>query len=253
MAKYQSNQLVAHSAAVMFTDPATKELEARMPLLDSIRGQLIIKAGMFATLDDAGAPCAGYAKHGWSTPDRKALAKAVLKGQLIPVALPQQSARWTEGYIIAFADGDAQQFGCDLSQFGEHVGVMAITADALAQTLTGKALLTSEGSEDVARRPLTAIALADGLAALRSGFTKTVPAYINAQGVTVHPELKGVPAFPEGVIVHAGNTPVEKVDDSPLAQMLAGKVQVGELAGAAPAPRAGYGMGGFQRRGRGRS
>ena len=254
MAKYNAGQLNDFAKSLLFADKATKRLEARMPILNAIRGQLIINNGMFATVGDNGSPVAGYAYFGWSTPDRKTLAKAIVKAQLIPVAIPQgrENDSWAEGYVIAFADGDAAQFGCDVNSYNEHVGVMGITADALATVLTGKSPVLPQSERE--QRPLTAIALADGLASLRAGETITVEAFVSKTNpANNRPQMDNVPAFPQGVQFHAGQAaPAVEEDASPFAFM-ANTIKVGDVPAAPAAPaRSGYGMASFRGRNRGR-
>lgn len=239
--------------SLLFRDTATQDTHLRMPLVDVVRGHLIAKDGMFATTADDGTPVAGYARFGWSEPERKLTAKLLPKAtQVIPVGLPSRPYGVVEGYVAVLADAEAKQLGVDLCQWGEHTGVIAFTADALALILTG--VVPQRGTPERAAGPLVAIPLAEGLVALKAGSTRDVPARVNAQGVVTAPALKGVPAFPEGKAVEgerAAATP--EIAPSPYASILNGKVQVETELAAPPEVRNGYGMGGFGRSRRGRN
>lgn len=211
-----AGKYAAVTPGTLFADDATKAMQFACPIVDEIRGVLIAKDGVFVTAvkDAAGdvvGGVLGYAKFGWSLFDRKALTKAIARATDVEaVGLPGPWVNRTptviEGFVVQLTTADAELFGVDMVQMPNSglIGCIALTANAMVYALTGKEARNANASDrERATNDVTAIPLAEGLAALRAGHVVNVPARAATATQQALPALR-LPAFPAGKVVSAG-------------------------------------------------
>lgn len=213
------------NAAILFSDDATKAMQIACPVVDEIRGSLIVKDGVFATTvrdanGDSIGGVLGYAKFGWSEIAQKPLAKALTRATaIIGIGLQgpwvNRQPTIVEGFLVQLNAADTEAFGVDLIAMPNGMtGCLALTANALAFAFMGKEVENMNPvNENRATSAVTAIPLAEGLAALRAGSTVAVA---GRPATSTQPALPAmvVPAFPAGKVVDAGHQPVAKAQVS---------------------------------------